>query len=1227
VATLINIAYLGFPYSTSSHPWYSANNAFDGTDETWWEAGNPCSYGRQADLQYRWTDKSFKVIRYRLLMDAARRPIDWKLQGSDDGILWDDLDEQTAQTSDRTRWETYDINNDRYFSYYRLLITAGASYDQAVRVFEFNLMVDETSTTTLSTTTSESTTTESTTTTESSSTQTTTTLSSSTQTTGSTQVTSTFTSFSTTAPPPGAVLWPADSKLDGVRDNFNEWYDKGIPLGVKQLDALPPFEPAYEGNIVYLRPKSKYYLATDTAWEELNLGNVPHAAQHGTGQPDEIVHIGPTPPGAPFVGELWFDVPEAPSTTTTTVTTTTTTPAPTTETTGTSGSSTETTTLSTSTSTTYTFTSTTLTSTTQSTTLTTTITQLFYPTNVAEGASTGADSFEIGYEPSKAIDLSVQTKWLTNHYQGTFPHWIELTLVRSSAVHSYGILWDPARYAYRWILEASNNRLIWNQLDFRDAQSPFLDQWNYYFFNNRQIYRYYRFRFLTGNDGRHYSLGIYGLEMYAGGQEETTTLTSTTETTTTQTTTYSTTLTTITQLGYQNVAPWAITLASDEYPSYLVSNVVDDNEASYWICDPYSGPPYWIEFYWTDERHYAVDYYRFYSTTLGRPKSWKLQGSQGEGTWVDLDIRTNMDVEGWFEAVISNVTQYSHYRFFITETHSVGYSVRVGMIELWVNQAYRSTTTTETSTSESTTGTTDSTTETSSTESTVTTLSSTLTSTTQPIPIEPKLILNFDGQEGSYQPVDDTRRHENIMWSGSAHITTAKSKFGPSSLTLTYPQYYPTNALADSYLEIPNSADWRLGDGHGNFTIDFWMLMVRNQNLWRNWNTVIACVDSVDTYWALRYYPEGEILDFTFRLNGEIKISYFSQLRLIENQFNHIALTRIGNRFKAYQQGIACNVGQIVDVTFPYPTGPIWIGKGPSEHLNTNRDFSPAVFWLDGLRLTTGALYQANFTPPGEPTTSTTLSTTSESSTTSIPLAYEPRLIFRCDDGGNYLYDASGRHGVASVPGTGTTFIGQFITSPNIHVDPAFGTTLFSSSTYPLDWSNTEAGYITMANHSDWWLGDDGIDDFTVEMWIAYKQRNYTIGTPLLSQYQNEQNFWAIYCDYLNRKFYFKVRVAGSFLVHYETDINYNNFAWNYFAFVRRDGQFNLYWHGNGSSLWEDYSSVTIPALVGELRIFGGPSLTNYLQIVPSEVACSGVRLSRGVVPGVTEGHVPSAPF
>lgn len=45
------------------------------------------------------------------------------------------------------------------------------------------------------------------------------------------------------------------------------------------------------------------------------------------------------------------------------------------------------------------------------------------------------------------------------------------------------------------------------------------------------------------------------------------------------------------------------------------------------------------------------------------------------------------------------------------------------------------------------------------------------------------------------------------------------------------------------------------------------------------------------------------------------------------------------------------------------------------------------------------------------------------------------------------------------------------------------------------------------------------------------------------------------------------------------------------------------------------------------LYLFGGPSLTDYTQIVTGGVASNGVRISKGIVPGTVSGLVPSVVF
>ena len=133
MSDLINITYLGHPISSGSHPWYNHNNAFDGYDDSWWESD------RSSDiypvwLGYRWTDLQFKVIHYRLLVGGTKRPVDWVLQGSDDGYEWLDLDTRTNQTGDRKEWIQFDLNNNQYYHYYRIRITKSSPADEAVRI-------------------------------------------------------------------------------------------------------------------------------------------------------------------------------------------------------------------------------------------------------------------------------------------------------------------------------------------------------------------------------------------------------------------------------------------------------------------------------------------------------------------------------------------------------------------------------------------------------------------------------------------------------------------------------------------------------------------------------------------------------------------------------------------------------------------------------------------------------------------------------------------------------------------------------------------------------------------------------------------------------------------------------------------------------------------------------------------------------------------------------------
>ena len=1207
-----NVTFGGYPQASGSHPWYSPINAFDGFLDSYWQSNTFCSSLNPAWISYHWESESFKIAKYRIHVNETQRPSSWLFQSSEDGINWITLNEQTNQIGEIPEWLEFEVFSNQYFNYFRLLITESTSPYLPLKINEIEFIsilqdiTTTTVTTTQSTTTVSSTSTDSTTVSSSS-------VTSSETTTGTTWTTNTTLSTTTTEDP--THLWKAQTKLNIVREQINQWYKTGIPIGIKQVDSLPLFQSSYISIPIYVTSEDKFYLGTEKGWELLLLGNVKHAPHHATDGDDELIHVGTDYPLQEFPGKLWvfgdYDI-------TTTTVTTTQPPTTTTQTTTTTQSTTSTIT--------YTYTTTTVTTTVTSTQSTTTITQSNYTYNILPGSFVSADSYELGYEPVKAIDNLDWTKWTTNALstQNNFPHWIKFTLSEPKIAYVIDIFWDFARYATNWYLEGSNDGFIWDILLSKDNYIPVPNLYNQYTFSNDKAFSQYRIRFIDGIDLRTSSIGIYGVRLLAdlyqttSSTTATTTLTSTLSTTTSETTTASTT-----QLGYFNIANTSIVVGIDEYPYYTVNNLIDDNEYSYWICDPYVGPPYWIMFYWPHGESYVVNQYKLFMSTLGRPRDWKLQASLDGVGWVNLDTRYEEETEGWWESTISNSVAYKYYRFVIDETQSTGYSVRLGCIQLWINEEYRtSTTTTQTSTVTTTFSTTI-------TTSTQTTQSTSTATTTYPIPFEMTMLMNFNGTDLATQSIDNTTRHRNIEWFGGAIIRTLDKKYGTGALTLPYESYYPSSLVDNSYLSFSNSYDWRLGLGTFDFSVDFWVKWNSDNNLYRVWNNIISYVKDTNNYWAIRYYPEGTLLNFTLRIDGILKINYNTLCTMIPNQWNYICLSRLGTMFKFFLNGSEIDYGQTnYGIEFPYfNTGNLFIGYGPSEYLNTMFDYTQANCKIDSIRINIGAIFNAPHELPPEPTTSTTVSTTTVTSTsTTSPLTYSPRLSLRCDDGESYIYDYTGRHGIISLANTNTTFTERFAVYTDQYITPKFGNYLLSGYTNPYDYRSSEAGYLISGDSDDWKLGDDGLGDFSIEMWMACRHPFNSSGVPILSQFQDLNNFWAIYVNYSGNKFNFKVRQNGVNIVDYISNINYEALDWNYFSLVRWNRKIKVFWNGDISSYWINFD-VEIPDFTGSLYLCGGPSLSDFTQLIPGGIACNGVRICKGIYPGSDLGVIPGTPL
>ena len=1208
MTTFSNITFGGYPQASGSHFWFNPLSAFDGFLDNFWQSDVPCTLATPVWISYHWEDISYKLAKYRLFVNETQRPTAWTLQSSDNGIDWIDLDDQVNQTGDIAEWLEYEINTNQYYQHFRLLITTSSDPTLPVRISEIEFISYLSDITTTATTTTVST---SSTQTSSSSSSTTTTATSTHTTTWTTGTT--FTSTSTTSTEDPTLLWKAQTKLDRVRDQINEWYETGIPVGIRTLGSLPTFHNEYIGIPVYISsPVDKYYLGTTQGWEELNLGTIRHGTHHVTEGDDELIHLGLQSPSVEFPGKVWiyadYSITTTLTTTTTTVTTTTTTLS----------------TASTTSTITYTYTTTQSTTTTTTATTTSTITQSNYTYNVLPGCTVSCDSFELGYDPGKAIDNLDWTKWLTNSpvTQNNFPHWIKFILSEPKVVYVINLLWDFARYAENWYLEGSNDGYTWDTIYYRDNYLPIPNLYNQHTFYNTKAFVQYRIRFISGNDLRTSSIGIFVVQLLADAIQTTSSSTTTTITSTSSTITTGTTTATTTQLGYMNVAPSSIVVAIDQYPDFEATKVVDNNENSYWICDPYIGPPYWVMFYWPHGESYVVDQYKLFISSLGRPRDWRLQGSLDGFGWSDLDSRYNEESEGWWSTTLVNTTSFKYYRILIEKTQSTGYSVRLGSVELWINQGYRYTTTVSTTTATTTYSTT------STTSTTLTTLSTTASSTTYPIPSEMTLLMNFNGANLSTQESDDTNRHHGIQWFGGSVLRVDDKKYGSGSLYLPYTSYYPNPLIENSYLSLSNSHDWQLGDGTGDFTIDFWIKWRTDNNLSRNWNNIITYIKDINNYWSIRYYPEGHLLSFILRQEGLLDISYNVVSSMIPNMWNYLVLVRLGNNFIFFMNGTECDGGRIYDVEIPYfSSGNLWIGRGPSEYLNTMVDYSQANCYLDSLRISVGSLVDAAHELPPEPTTSTTVSTTTVTTTTTSPLTYSTRLSLRCNDGESYAYDYSGNHGIVSLVNTNTTFASRFAVYTDQFIYPRSESYLFSCYSNAYDFRSDDVGYLQLDNDPDWRLGDNGIDDFTIEAWIAYRSPFFPYGTPILSQYEDYNNFWCLFVSYRGNKIFFKIRESGVNILEYSAPIDYDTLEWNYFSFNKCNGRFKTFWNGSIDGAWVDYSNVTIPVFSGPLYIFGGPSIEDFTQIVSAGVASAGLRITKGIYPGSTLGVIPIDPL
>ena len=218
-----------------------------------------------------------------------------------------------------------------------------------------------------------------------------------------------------------------------------------------------------------------------------------------------------------------------------------------------------------------------------------------------------------------------------------------------------------------------------------------------------------------------------------------------------------------------------------------------------------------------------------------------------------------------------------------------------------------------------------------------------------------KALLHMNGADAS-TTFTDTALGGAHIWTahGNAQIDTAQSKFGGAS------------GLFDGngdYISTPDSSDFDFGSG--NFTIDFWMRMIRINSL----HHVIAFYGSQWSNGNYQWYFEVDenIGSNRWKLQAAVYDSTYhvliSDSALADQTWYHVALVRNGSEVALYingqKQSSTYNIGSnsLID-----PAGTCYAKIGDATWSTYHYYYKG---WIDEFRISKGtARWTRNFTPP-----------------------------------------------------------------------------------------------------------------------------------------------------------------------------------------------------------------------------------------------------------------------
>jgi hypothetical protein len=191
---------------------------------------------------------------------------------------------------------------------------------------------------------------------------------------------------------------------------------------------------------------------------------------------------------------------------------------------------------------------------------------------------------------------------------------------------------------------------------------------------------------------------------------------------------------------------------------------------------------------------------------------------------------------------------------------------------------------------------------------------------------------------------DKSQNSVAVTVEGSVIVDSSFKKVGNSSLKFG-------GALADG-LTVPSSSLFAFP---GDFTIEFWTYA--SQWGQRSGATVYFC-NGVLNQFQLAIYPATQI-ELYFNGSSFINVPLSAS---IVGRWMHIALVRSGSTIRIYENGTSVGSGTS---SYSVPASICYIGKQlPRSPTNYGHNLDG---YIDDLKITKGARYTANFTPPTAP--------------------------------------------------------------------------------------------------------------------------------------------------------------------------------------------------------------------------------------------------------------------